>query len=79
MGNGGETMIELGKWKLSTPNKHSIIYLSENGNEYLIRSKNNDLAEVTYSGADIVISTGDTKIAISPESLSIQISPLKFI
>lgn len=48
-------MIELGKWKLSTPNKDSIIYSSEKGNEYLVRSKNNDLAEVTYDGVDIVL------------------------
>lgn len=73
-------VIELGKWKLGAPeNKDSKIYSSDKGNEYLIRSKNNDLAEVTYNGVDIVITTGDTKIAISPESLSIQISPLKFI
>lgn len=73
-------MIELGKWKLSTPNnKDSKIYSFDKGNEYLIRNKNIDLAEVTYNGADIVISTGEVKIAISPESLSIQISPIKFI
>lgn len=73
-------MIELGKWKLSTPNNKDFkIYSSDRGNEYLIRNKNIDLAEVTYDGVDIIISTGDTKIAISPESLSVQISPIKFI
>lgn len=72
-------MIELGKWKLSTPNNDSVIYSSEKGNEYLVRNKKFDLAEVTYNGADIIIVTGNSKIAVSPESLSIQISPLKLV
>jgi len=72
-------VIELGKWKLSTPNNDSVIYSSEKGNEYLVRNKKFDLAEVTYNGADIIIVTGNSKIAVSPESLSIQISPLKLV
>lgn len=66
-------MKELGDWKLTTgQTKESKLY-SASDREHLIRFNKQDLAEVEYSGSDIVIKTRETKITIKPNEKSIHI------
>ncbi|WP_075367599.1 hypothetical protein [Desulfosporosinus metallidurans] len=69
--------VKLGKWDLGTPaHKNLVLFTSEIPHQYLIQCNKNNLAEVTYNGADIVITLGEAKVTIIPEVLSIQITSL---